>query len=174
MSVNRVTQIREFRGYFASYMTSWPKNYFNWVTTFRIADTPSADRQLAVELSWVVSLCTPLRRNSTQLDVETSSWVELCRYKRGFSQPMRPLIHSAISRLQRVTPSQMSWLCIIRIYIFYILFADDLPGCEGDGVLGCWDADADRSRIEITRDTGRLIGCLLSFLLLLQTTQWFH
>jgi len=35
----------------------------NWVTTFRTADTPSADRQLAVELSRV----------------------ELCRYKRGFS-----------------------------------------------------------------------------------------
>jgi len=59
-------------------MTSWPTNYFNWVKTFRTTDAPSADRQLAVELSWVVSLCTPLRRNSTQLDVE------LCRYKRGF------------------------------------------------------------------------------------------
>jgi len=43
-------------------MTSWPTNYFNWATTFRTADAPSADRQLAVELSWV----------------------ELCRYKRGF------------------------------------------------------------------------------------------
>jgi len=47
-------------------MTSWPTHYFNWVTTFRTADAPSADRQLAVELSWVVSLCTPLRRNSTR------------------------------------------------------------------------------------------------------------
>ena len=44
-------------------MTSWPTHYFNWVTTFRTADVSSADRQLAVELSWV----------------------ELCRYKRGFS-----------------------------------------------------------------------------------------
>ena len=44
-------------------MTSWPTNYFNWVTTFRNADAPSADRQLAVELSWV----------------------ELCRYKRGLT-----------------------------------------------------------------------------------------
>jgi len=26
--------------YFASYMTSWPTNYFNWVTTFRTADAP--------------------------------------------------------------------------------------------------------------------------------------
>jgi len=43
-------------------MTSWPTNYFNWVTTFRTADAPSADRQLADELSWV----------------------ELCRYKRDF------------------------------------------------------------------------------------------
>ena len=41
-----------------------------------------------VELSCVV--CTPLRRNSTQLDVELS-WVELCRYKRGFSLSFRKI-----------------------------------------------------------------------------------
>ena len=65
-----------------SYMTSWPTNWVNWVTTFRTDRwqlfTLWTCRQLDVELSRVgVAIDT----SPTQLN-STSSWVELCRYKR--------------------------------------------------------------------------------------------
>ena len=69
-----------------SYMTSWLTNWVNWVTTFRTDRwqlfTLWTCRQLDVELSWVgVAIDT----SPTQLN-STSSWVELCRYKRAFKE----------------------------------------------------------------------------------------
>ena len=57
-------------------MTSWPTNYFNWGTTFRTADAPSANGQLAVELSSVELSCVALYTSTTQLN-STRRRVEL-------------------------------------------------------------------------------------------------
>ena len=56
-------------------MTSWPTNYFNWVTM--------ADRQLAVELSWI-ELCRFVHLYDATPLHSARRRVELCRYKRGF------------------------------------------------------------------------------------------
>jgi len=65
----------------ASYMTYW----VNWVTTFRTDRwqlfTLWTCRQLDVELSWCC-VCVAIDTSPTQLN---STWVELCRYKRAFS-----------------------------------------------------------------------------------------
>jgi len=65
-----------------SYMTSWPTNWVNWVTTFRTDRwqlfTLWTCRQLNVELSWVELRRRRYRHfaDATQLN-STSSWVEL-------------------------------------------------------------------------------------------------
>ena len=69
-----------------SHMTSWPTNWVNWVTTFR------TDRWQLFTTTRRPSCWIELRRrryrnfaDATQLK-STSSWVELCRYKRAFSK----------------------------------------------------------------------------------------
>jgi len=44
-------------------------------------------------------------------------------------------------------------------------------GGESDRVSSAWDTDADRRRVEISRDAGRLSGSLLGILFLLKTVQ---
>ena len=83
-----------------SYMTSWPTNWVNWVTTFR------TDR-------WQLFTLWTCR----QLDVELS-WVEFRRYKRALRQTscrvytglvQRPLLRPVHGNTHRTAQHRHSW-----------------------------------------------------------------
>jgi len=128
-------------------MTSWPANYFNWVKMFRTTDAPSADQQLAVELSWV-ELCRFVHLyDATQLN-STSSWVELscvaingalCGSSGGpdglGADCKRRLIHRDTDTLRSCNDSVMLWhVRNCRCYYYTVLFRPN-PLL---GLIYCW------------------------------------
>ena len=70
----------------------------------------------SVELSWVVSLWTPVYIDTTQLNVELS-WVELCRYK----HPFRRSMSSSDSRRQEVTEQMWYAASLFRVRYFNVV-----------------------------------------------------
>ena len=98
-------------------MTSWPTNWVNWVTTFRTDRwqlfTLWTCRQLDVELSRVgVAIDT----SPTQLN-STSSWVELCRYKRPFMLKWKKVHFFLTVRAYRESKVLFSENAVFRIWL---------------------------------------------------------